>query len=112
MLDREINIFIIGFVSLLYIIKILKNYYKELRPNNSIKTYGMPSSRSAVLVFMLVFFLLMNKKMSTMTQSILYLSTFLGIYLKYHINEHSIKQLFIGGVIGGFYAYLLIKYFL
>jgi hypothetical protein len=33
----------------------------------------------------------------------------LSIYMKYHLKEHTIKQLLVGGLLGIGYAYLIYK---
>ena len=52
--DKTALIFYIGIISLQYIVKFLKNIIKEDRPIKK-NTYGMPSTKSATLFFIIGF---------------------------------------------------------
>ena len=97
----------LGIISLQFIVKCLKVFIKEERPIKS-NTYGMPSSKSATLCF-IASYILMNHTLKQSTQWIVIISLLLGIYIKYHINEHTLKQLIAGGILGCVYAYILNK---
>lgn len=106
--NRYVLKLFLGIISLQLIVKYLKVLIKEERPVKS-KTYGMPSSKAATLCFILSY-MLMNHKLKQTTQLILIISLLLGLYMKYHVNEHTLKQLTIGGILGFIYALLLSKF--
>lgn len=85
--------------------KVLKNIIKESRPVPS-KTYGMPSSRSTVITF-IVLYLLQNEKLSNRDKALIIAMSSVLIYMKYHYLEHSIQQLIAGVILGSFIYYLI-----
>ena len=97
-------IFYVGIISLQYIVKILKSIIKEDRPIKK-KTYGMPSTKSATLFF-IVGFLVLNYDFKTDTVLKLIFLGFLGVLYKLYYKEHSYKQIIAGGILGLFYAYI------
>ena len=103
--DRDVLKFFGGLISLQFIIKICKQLIKEDRPIKS-NTYGMPSSRSAFMFFIVSYLILTNKLKNT-TIFILLGGALISIYAKFYMEEHSIKQLFFGVSIGVGYAYLI-----
>jgi acid phosphatase family membrane protein YuiD len=105
--NRYVLKLLVGIVSLQLLIKYLKSYIKEERPVKS-KTYGMPSSKAATLGF-IVTYMLLNHVLKLSTQLLVLLSFIVGLYMKYHLNEHTPKQLIVGGMIGCVYASLVYK---
>jgi acid phosphatase family membrane protein YuiD len=85
--------------------KVLKNIIKESRPVPS-KTYGMPSSRSTVITF-IVLYLLQNKKLSNRDKALIVAMGSVLIYMKYHSLEHSIQQLIAGAILGSTIYHLI-----
>ena len=90
--------------------KILKKIIKQRRPIKS-KTYGMPSSRSTIISF-IVFYLIFINKFKLSTKFIIIIIGLISLSMKYIIKEHSIYQLIVGGILGTTIAYLssLIKF--
>tara|TARA_Y100000389_G_scaffold181039_1_gene196337 strand:- start:918 stop:1250 length:333 start_codon:yes stop_codon:yes gene_type:complete len=102
--DKTALVFYVGIISLQYIVKILKSIIKEDRPIKK-KTYGMPSTKSATLFF-IVGFLVLNYDFKTDTVLKLIFLGFLGVLYKLYYKEHSYKQIIAGGILGLFYAYI------
>lgn len=105
--DKTVLIFFMGIVSLQYIVKILKSLIKEDRPIKK-NTYGMPSTKSATLFF-IIGFLVINYKFKTNTVLKLLFLGFIGVLYKLYYKEHSYKQIIAGGILGLFYAYIVYK---
>lgn len=103
--DRSILIFFVGLISLQLIVKLLKRHIEEDRPVPT-KTHGMPSTRSAV-IFYIITYLILSHKLKDTTKLILVMGGVITSYVKYYADEHTIKQLLIGGLIGIMYAYLI-----
>lgn len=106
MKDKNALIFFGGLVSLQYIIKFLKNIIKEDRPIKS-KTFGMPSTKSATLFYTLGY-LIGTNNFKKNTIYLLILLSLIGLLYKLYYKEHSLKQIFIGSIIGISYSYLII----
>lgn len=107
MKDKDSLIFFGGLISLQYIVKFLKNIIKEDRPIKS-KTYGMPSTKSATLFYILGYLIIQNNfKKNTIYLLILF--TLLGLLYKLYYKEHTLKQVVIGSIIGLLYAYILVN---
>jgi len=68
----------------------------------------MPSSRSTVMTFIIVF-LLMNYKFSQKTKVILIVVGLLSLCMKYYLKEHSLNQLLVGFILGLIIAYIVNK---
>ena len=107
--DKTAIKFIGGITGSFILVKILKNILKEPRPILG-KTYGMPSSRSTIMAFIVVF-LLLNYKFKVETKYIIIILGLISIYLKYYLKEHSIKQLIAGLILGIIIAYIITKCF-
>ena len=105
MKEKEIVIFYIGIITLQYIVKLLKNIIKQNRPIQS-NTYGMPSTKSATLFFILSY-LFINNKITTKNKILLIILSIIGISYKLYYKEHSLIQIIIGALIGIIYAYIL-----
>jgi acid phosphatase family membrane protein YuiD len=103
--DKEVLKFFIGLVTLQFIIKLFKNLIKEDRPIKS-NTYGMPSSRSAFMFF-IVSYLIFTNRLKNTTIFILIIGALLSVYVKFYMKEHSMKQLFFGSCVGIGYSYLI-----
>ena len=85
--------------------KLLKNIIKAPRPVPG-KTYGMPSSRSTVIVFML-WYLLQENRLANREKALISAMGAVLIYMKYHYREHSPLQLAAGAGLGtSIYFYL------
>ena len=110
MKDYQVIILISGILFSQIFVKILKEIIKQNRPIKS-KTYGMPSSRSTVISF-IVFYLIFVNKFKLSTKFIIIILVLLSLSIKYIIKEHSIYQLIVGGILGIIIAYLssLIKF--
>lgn len=101
--------FVGGVTATFIIVKFLKNIIKASRPKIG-NTYGMPSSRSAVMAFM-VTFLLLNYNLKETTKYILIVLGLIAIYIKYYLKEHSFNQLLVGIILGIIIAYIVNKCF-
>ena len=103
--DKTALIFYIGIISLQYIVKFLKNIIKEDRPIKK-NTYGMPSTKSATLFF-IIGFLVLNYNFKTDTIFKLLSLAIIGVLYKLYFKEHSIKQIIVGGLLGLLYSYII-----
>lgn len=110
MKDYQVIVLISGILFSQIFVKILKEIIKQNRPIKS-KTYGMPSSRSTVISF-IVFYLIFVNKFKLSTKFIIIILVLLSLSIKYIIKEHSIYQLIVGGLLGTTIAYFssLIKF--
>lgn len=106
MKDKNALIFFGGLVSLQYIIKFFKNIIKEDRPIKS-KTFGMPSTKSATLFYILGYLMGTNNFKKNTIYFLIFLAL-IGLLYKLYYKEHSLKQIFVGSIIGIFYSYLII----
>lgn len=105
--DYQIKKFIIGIAIVILLVKILKKYLKQPRPNEiPDKTYGMPSTRAATLFFIITY-LILNNKLKNNTKIILFLTVLFCCSLKYFMKEHSILQLTMGSILGVIMGYLI-----
>ena len=107
MKDKEAIKFLGGILLCYIVAKVLKKVIKQGRPIKG-KTYGMPSSRSTVMTFIIVF-LLMNYKFSQKTKVILIVLGLLSLFMKYYLKEHSLNQLLVGFILGLIIAYIVNK---
>ena len=110
MKDYQVIVLISGILFSQIIAKTLKKIIKQSRPIKS-KTYGMPSSRSTIVSF-IVFYLILTNKFKSSTKFIIIIIGLISLSMKYIIKEHSIYQLIVGGILGTTIAYLssLIKF--
>ena len=97
MKNNEFILLFIGILFCLIIAKTLKKIIKQQRPIKS-KTYGMPSSRSIVLTF-IVFYLIFTNNFSIKAKSIVFILLFLSLIIKYILKEHSLNQLLVGFIL-------------
>tara|TARA_B100000408_G_C10170690_1_gene170456 strand:+ start:248 stop:574 length:327 start_codon:yes stop_codon:yes gene_type:complete len=105
MKDKEAIKLLGGILFAFVLVKILKRIIKQSRPIKS-ETLGMPSSRSTIMAFIVVF-LLLNYKFKDETKILLFLFTFLTVYIKYYLKEHSFNQLVVGFILGTIIAYIV-----
>jgi len=98
-----------GITFTFFIVKILKKIIKQNRPIKS-KTYGMPSSRSSLVAFIITF-LLLNYNYKNKTKYLLSFFGLISIYMKYYLKEHSFKQLLVGIILGIILGYIVNKCF-
>ena len=107
MKDKNIIIFYGGLILLQYLVKFLKKIIKQERPIKR-NTYGMPSTKSATLFYIMTYLMIMNN-IEKRTKIILFILAIVGILYKLLYKEHSYEQVIIGAIIGIFYAYI-VKY--
>ena len=105
MKDEDVQKFIIGLTIVILITRFLKNILKISRPKKS-STYGMPSSKSSTLFYIIVFLLLFNK-LSKETILIMIASILICCGIKYYSKEHSMFQLLVGAILGLSIAYIV-----
>ena len=98
MKDHNVILLISGILFSQVLAKILKKIIKQSRPIKS-KTYGMPSSRSTIISF-IIFYLIFVNKFTTTTKFIIILIGLVSLSMKFIIKEHSLIQLFSGIVLG------------
>ena len=106
--DKYVLKLFLGLIFLQILVKFLKKLFKESRPIKS-NTYGLPSTKAATLVFIATYLVLTNK-LRDFTVVIIVTALLLPLFMKYYNKEHSLKQLFIGGLIGLLFGYLVVKY--
>ena len=106
--DKYVLKLFLGLIFLQILVKFLKKLFKESRPIKT-NTYGLPSTKAATLVFIATYFILTNKLRGS-TVVIILTVLFLPLFMKYYSKEHSLKQLFIGGLVGFLFAYILVKF--
>tara|TARA_Y100000996_G_C22265629_1_gene537804 strand:+ start:129 stop:422 length:294 start_codon:yes stop_codon:yes gene_type:complete len=88
----------------------LKRLIKQKRPSQKLKSdYGMPSTRSAVILFIATYLMLIVKNLSLETKIFAGIFVLTSCYMKYHLKEHSIEQLLVGGGIGIITGYIIYK---
>ena len=106
--DKYVLKLFLGLIFLQILVKFLKKLFKESRPIKS-NTYGLPSTKAATLVFIATYLILTNK-LNSSTVVILVTTLLLPLFMKYYSKEHSIKQLFIGGLVGLLFGYFVVKF--
>ena len=92
--------------------KFLKKFIKQKRPfpvSKYSKTYGMPSSRSAIVFYIITFLILSLKKgYDDKKAPIILISVgVLSASLKYFMREHTLIQLLSGAAMGVVMGYLI-----
>ena len=106
--DKYVLKLFLGLIFLQILVKFLKKLFKESRPIKS-NTYGLPSTKAATLVFIATYLVLTNK-LKDSTVVILLTTLLIPIFMKYYSKEHSLKQLFVGGLVGLLFGYLIFKF--
>lgn len=106
--DKYVLKLFLGLIFLQILVKFLKKLFKESRPIKS-NTYGLPSTKAATLVFIATYLILTNKLRDS-TIVIIVIALLLPLFMKYYSKEHSLKQLFIGGLVGLIFSYILVKF--
>ena len=97
----DVKLFFFGIISLQVIVKILKRLIKQKRPSQKLKSdYGMPSTRAAVVSFIATYLILIVKYLSLETKILAGVFVVTSCYMKYHLKEHTLEQITIGGLIG------------
>ena len=96
--EKEIIIFFSSILFINIFVKILKRILKQKRPIPT-KTYGMPSSKSSVMTFILVYLLCIHKYNKN-TIILIIIITIVTILIKYWYQEHSLLQLIFGSFLG------------
>ena len=86
-------------------VKYLKGVFKEKRPNH--KCYGMPSSKSTVMTF-IVIYLINIHKYKDKTLMIIFILVILCLYIKHMYKEHSLIQFGVGCLIGYIFAHIVL----
>ena len=104
--NNQIVVFFSSILFLIIFVKILKNIIKQSRPVIG-KTYGMPSSRSTLIIFILVYLISIHNY-SKRTLIVICILSILIIYIKYLYKEHSLIQLIAGAIIGFIFAKLIV----
>ena len=106
--DKYVLKLFLGLIFLQIFVKFLKKLFKESRPIKS-NTYGLPSTKAATLVFIATYLILTNKLRDS-TIVIIVIALLLPLFMKYYSKEHSLKQLFIGGLVGLLFGYFVFKF--
>jgi membrane-associated phospholipid phosphatase len=93
----------------------IKIWWKEERPiggksfygekYTGANKYGMPSGHAQSVFYSLVFLYLVSKSMNLMILSLIV--SVLTIYQRWIYNRHTLKQLFVGSLIGCVFAYFV-----
>ena len=96
--DKQCIIFFLGIFFINIFVKIIKKIIKQQRPIPS-NTYGMPSSKSSVMTFILVYLICVNHFKRTTIIFIISVSI-ITILIKYFYQEHSLSQLLAGILLG------------
>lgn len=102
--DKNIIKLGVGIIIIQLLVKIIKKIVRQPRPKNplgnKLKTFGMPSSRSAI-VFFVITYLILSLKNKTISKIAILLSVgFLSAFIKFIMKEHSFLQLLVGTLIG------------
>ena len=104
--NNQIIVFFSSILFLNILVKLLKNLIKESRPIST-KTFGMPSSKSTIITFMLIYLISIHNY-TNQTLIIIFVLSILIIYIKHLYKEHSFLQLLVGVIIGFIFAKIII----
>tara|TARA_R110002074_G_scaffold350244_6_gene521254 strand:- start:1417 stop:1749 length:333 start_codon:yes stop_codon:yes gene_type:complete len=104
--NNQIVVFFSSILFLNILVKLLKNLIKESRPIST-KTFGMPSSKSTIITFMLIYLISIHNY-TNQTLIIIFVISILIIYIKHLYKEHSFLQLLVGVIIGFIFAKIII----
>jgi len=112
MKEVDIQKFVGGLVFIIVLVKVLKKLIRAPRPYmGKDSTFGMPSTRAASLFYIVTFLILVNN-ISQKTIIFLVAAAVLCCVIKYVMQEHSLRQLIAGAIMGVAIAYLInsVKY--
>ena len=104
--NNQIVVFFSSILFLNILVKLLKNLIKESRPIST-KTFGMPSSKSTIITFMLIYLISIHNY-TNQTLIIIFVLSILIIYIKHLYKEHSLLQLIVGVIIGFIFAKIIV----
>ena len=104
--NNQIVVFFSSILFLNILVKLLKNLIKESRPIST-KTFGMPSSKSTIITFMLIYLISIHNY-TNQTLIIIFVLSILIIYIKHLYNEHNFLQLIAGVIIGFIFAKIIV----
>ncbi len=104
--NNQIIVFFLSILFLNILVKLLKNLIKQSRPIST-KTFGMPSSKSTIITFMLIYLISIHNYTNQTLIIIFVLSIFI-IYIKHLYKEHSLLQLIVGAIIGFIFAKIIV----
>ena len=105
--EKDILYITLGLLSLKVLTKLLKKIINKARPNGL--EGGMPSYIGAMTIYLATYIILTSKCNFKCILSILIF--IIGTQgMKYFMMEHSLLQLFYGGLIGFAFALLVVKF--
>lgn len=104
--NNQIIVFFSSILFLNILVKLLKNLIKQSRPIST-KTFGMPSSKSTIITFTLIYLISIHNYTNQTLIVIFVLSIFI-IYIKHLYKEHSLLQLIVGAIIGFIFAKIIV----
>ena len=104
--DKQIIVFFSSILFLNIFVKLLKNLIKQNRPIKT-NTFGMPSSKSTIITFMLIYLISIHNY-NRQTILILIIISIMIIFIKHLYKEHTLLQLIIGGIIGLIFAKIIV----
>ena len=98
--DREAVLLAGGILFVQLLVKVLKKILRQPRPTSTLQTYGMPSSRAAIVFFIIVYMMLKVTNIERITVIILLIVGVASCASKYLMREHTMKQLVAGSIVG------------
>jgi len=106
--------YVILFILNRFINQVLKDYFKQARPNNpkkflesdnfSKKKYGLPSGHSQLAFFSIMYYYLVSNAFIPWTLLLLFIGLIV-MYERYIFKNHTLFQLISGAIIGILFAY-------
>jgi len=105
--NQEVALFALGILFVQLFVKGLKKIFRQARPTNVLDTYGMPSSRAAIVFFIVTYLALRIRHLKRNTFILLLLVALASCALKYYMREHTLVQLLAGSAVGITIAYIL-----
>jgi len=100
--DADLIIVSMGSIAMQTVVKVLKKLIRQRRPagNSNTNTYGMPSTRAAMMFFIAVYWIFRLKTLEKRTAILLIIAAFISCCIKFVMIEHTIIQLIAGAVLG------------
>jgi membrane-associated phospholipid phosphatase len=98
--DREAVLLASGILFVQLLVKVLKKILRQPRPTSTLQTYGMPSSRAAIVFFIIVYMMLKVNNIERITVIILLIVGVASCASKYLMREHTMEQLVAGSIVG------------